>query len=393
MERLFIRLIEIANHALMAEWALYQNNQKIADDSIPCPITELGNAVPVANHQARAITLFVPAIHVLHTSADIPAKQAKHAARIVPHLIEDKLADQIQDYHIAYDHKRLQDGSIEALAVNKQKFSEWLYALEECGLSPDEVFSELQLLPAGEEKIYVLQDSLTCWIRSGKHVALCTDATSSASVISHIQQQLAMSPAQIEYVGASSTNVCEYLVNQYLSSGDTHLTNMLQGSFAQAARANSRHIVKQLAAIATVWLLGMLAINAAQLAYYYYESGSHRERSLNLYKQLFPADSRIINPRKQMETHLSANASASTGFLSILNKVSPSTGSLAASVENLTYQQDTKLLTLAFQSKNMESINQLTQQLQNSDIDAKIQSVINTASGITAVLEVRERAP
>lgn len=391
MERLFIRLIETADHNFMAEWSLYQDNQKIVDGNIPCPVSELKNAVPAANSQTRKVTLFIPSVHVLHTSAEIPAKQIKHAAKIVPYLIEDQLADPIQDYHIAYNAKHAHEGSIEVLAVNAHKLTEWLSALDACGLMPDEVFSELQLLSAVENKIYVLMDDNKCWIRSGKHIALCTDLASLASILNQIQ--LNMPTAQIEHVGTSPANVFEYLLSNYLSSEKPPAINILQGTFAQRSHINNKQLVKQLGRIAAVWLIGMLAINATQCVYYYYESKYYREQTLTLYKQLFPADSKIIDPRRQMETHLSANSPSAAGFLGILAKVSSDVGDLAASAQNITYQDDAKLLTLTLQSRTVESINMFAEQLLRSGINAKIQSVMNTSSGVTGVLEVRQATP
>lgn len=391
MERLFIRLIETADHHFMAEWSLYQDDRKIVGSNIPCSVPDLKNALPAVSNQMRKVTLFIPSVHVLHTSAGIPAKQIKHAAKIVPYLIEDQLADPIQDYHIAYNAKHAHEENIEVLAVNARKLTEWLSALDACGLMPDEVFSELQLLPAVENKIYVLMDDTKCWIRSGKHIALCTEPASSASILNQIQ--LNMPTAQIEHVGTSPASVFEYLVSNYLSCEKPPAINILQGTFAQRSHISNKLLVKQLARIAAVWLIGMLAINTAQLAYYYYESKYYREQTLTLYKQLFPADSRIIDPRRQMETHLSANLPAASGFLGILAKVSSDVGDLAASAQNITYQDDAKLLTLTFQGKTVESINTFAEQLLRSGINAKIQSVMNTSSGVTGVLEVRQTTP
>lgn len=418
MQRIFIHL-SVADNQSLAEWALYKDAQRIAAGNGPSPLPDVQKTIPASGDIKRQVILFISSEYVLHTKADIPKKQKRYASRIVPFLIEDQLAEPVQDYHIAYNARLITGEDIEVLAINLEKFSEWLAQLEACGLKPDEAFSDLQFIDAADNTMTVMISGKKCWIRSGKYVALCTESEALPEVLKQVQRQ---SPTinDIKYItcapdgnttsyadtlkatipvktfnSISTDGIFAYLINNYLFSNTPERVNLLQGKFKKTSPANSAQITRHLLKIAAAWFFTMLAINAGQVTYYYIESKYYREQTLTLYKQFFPADTKIIDPRKQAETHLSS-PHLSSGFLSIMNKVSlglSGYSKLAGSAKTMSYEDVSKQLVLTLQADSVEIINKLMEQLRQAGVNGRIQSVMNNASGIIGVIELSEAAP
>jgi len=90
---------------------------------------------------ARVIVL-VPAENVLLAQADLPGIKGQKLARAIPYALEDQLAEDVDDLHVAIGNRDERD-KISNAVVSRDSLESWLARLKLAGLHPDVITPEV----------------------------------------------------------------------------------------------------------------------------------------------------------------------------------------------------------------------------------------------------------
>ena len=90
---------------------------------------------------ARVIVL-VPAENVLLAQAELPAIKGQKLAKAVPYALEEQLADDVEDLHVAIGD-RDEQGKVSNAVVSRESIESWLARLKTAGLHPDMMSPEV----------------------------------------------------------------------------------------------------------------------------------------------------------------------------------------------------------------------------------------------------------
>lgn len=404
METLFIRMVGES----AAQWALYDGASRISGSQGALMLSAFPRGLGA---EGREVVLLAPGADVLLAAVDVPAKQRRHLKTILPYLLEDQLAEEIGLVHVAAGVE-ISAGRLIVGGVRKSLLAQWLDLLGGFGLKPISVVPETALVPAAAGAWVLLCDGHTAWLRMDAErvfaveQAMIGDLLKAGGTDTPVDCLLLDSAAHdgtaqafAALSGVASLNVKKggdamaVFCGEYFARGGLAL-NLLQGEFSPASRKGAGGFGR-LGKMAAVWAVAMLALVGLEGAYFSHKAHEAQEAQTALYQQLFPADSKIVDPVSQMKAHLSTgHAVAGSGFLSLAGKLAAQwQGKADLQMQSMTYKDDEHVMTLGVSAKSIEAINAMARQLGGSGLEAKVVSVVSDKDSVKGQLVLKEVGP
>lgn len=112
------------------------------------------------------VTVLVPSLHIVLTSAQVPTQNRQRLAKALPYILEDQLADDIDDLHFALGGKR-GDNTIGCAVVRKQLLEQWLERLDAHHIRPQALLPDILSLPLAEGEWTLLREDGHYLLRTG----------------------------------------------------------------------------------------------------------------------------------------------------------------------------------------------------------------------------------
>jgi|GEM_PF-1431391 len=296
------------------------------------------------------LILAVPAECTITASVGVPSNKPQHIRAVVPNLLEEGTASELDELHIAFGGRSPQ-GEVPVVAIDQEQIAAWLTLLDNGNASwiCDAAYVDALLLPhaSGTVSVLIEQDrALLRWsAHQGGAVAIdaleiflsallpreapqrlvfwLSDNTENglhrAEAIAKIAHQNGVTPERQPFEGdtlALWTSTLEELAGQYP-------VNLRQGAMA---RADADTVLWQrwrpLAYATAAVLAGFVVLNTAIGMLLTHRADALHAQSLTLYRELFPQDRRIVNLPQQLLGHLGGTADSSTGaFLPLFGQL------------------------------------------------------------------------
>ncbi|MDO6707483.1 type II secretion system protein GspL [Photobacterium sp. 1_MG-2023] len=150
-------------------WSLQQQeviaSGELADSSQLGELAEYG-----AN---RPVYLLVPGSDVLLSQVSIPSGSGRQLAQVLPYLLEEELAQDVDDLHI-HMLKRESDKAHVAV-VSHQRMEAWLAECESAGLTVRQVIPDCLCLPAFENSYSAAEIEGQWLLRQSETQGICAD--------------------------------------------------------------------------------------------------------------------------------------------------------------------------------------------------------------------------
>ena len=397
MEDLCIRLVS-NDEELNAEWVLFRKLSKVASSNELQPIATSVKTIPLAT-ASRQITVIVPSQQILLSHVNVPLSQKRHLQKILPFLIEDRLADPLSELHIVAD--KINDKGDTAFAVVKSALiRRWLDALKEVGLTPDEMVAEVSFL---EGQWQLVTDSHTAWLRVDEYESYTVNRVMLPELMVLLHTTYSTVPT-VEYTPTdarplslqgydmqvkAAQPLMDIICASFIRNNQSSRMNLLQGEFKLTKRSAP---IKALACITVCWFLIMALMTSAEIIWLTYKTTQQREQTVALYKKLFPADSKIIDPRQQMQTHIEGSTSDNKGFLLMLKQMAaywPKDATSPLQIQNINYHETDGTLTFSVTGNTMDGVNRLAEALNGNGLSVKLQSVVDGKAGVVGQLQVK----
>lgn len=361
------------------------------------PLAALRAALPT---QIVGETLvLVPGELVLLTSVRIPARQLRQVKQALPYMVEELIADNIEEVHLALPPLSSDqlDEAIPVAVVRHSLLINWLDQLYQYDIHPDRLSPDTLALPwrdhsralffNGERLLY--RDGLSSGLALGRDqlpdlLALLPPSplpTPMATVNVSCGSELASELPQLSGAVEQALSV-EVEARSYGESGaevlataaarhSDEMINLLQGGYRVRHDEEESRSWRRAAAVAGVGLLLYAALAGGGAAWFSWRAGELEQRSLALYRELFPGERRVVSPRKQMAAHLSGGQSGG----SVLPLLAQAAAELAtAQVQELRYRRDSNQLQVQLQAPNLEALDQLKQRLAATGMNVAIDS-------------------
>ena len=328
-------LIRLGSNALdTIHWMVWSADQNIIASG------ELANAEQLTQltdkAQTRQVTVLVPTCDVVLKSLNVPAKNQKAIRQAAPYMLEDELAQDVEELFFAYSEEKKHDTDKNCFiaVVKHQQMLLWLTWLKDAGLSTKQMLPDVLALPYSVENWQAITISGQILVRQSQWQGLLIDeqhwplANKSWHEIPDINiHAFSTLPECNENI--TVTPQPEELPLALFAQNTTGKTfNLLQGEYQ--IRTKRSPIIKTwswAAGIAIFALLLNTSIKTVTLMNINQQQQVVEQQVIDKYKAAFPKTKkvRISTIRSQLKRKMaeigSSNNSAS--FLAMLEKVQP----------------------------------------------------------------------
>lgn len=370
LEYLCIRLEQAdTDTSTLVDWLLLDADGALRQHG-RCAIDALSSEIEETTAQRKVIAI-VPSDAALLTRIEIPAQQQRHLKQVLPFIVEEHVIDPIEQMHFAATGLGV-GGVITVAGLRRDLMHRWLDLLEGEGLQPDYMFLDVLCLPAVEHHWQLLFHGRRVLFRHGQYEGMVADENTIKTVLRLAigelenaggeEQQpppvvaLARSAFTSDADGGDDDGATERFdsvsfrddIGDFIRSEnlDTESVdyresigeilsvnairgiysniNLLQGDFrANSANAENVQILKKAGVAIAACLALFMLFSFVGGAYLNYQADRYFDKSVALYKDIFPKQRRIIDPVKQMKSKLNGESPGTTSeFLPLLDAAS-----------------------------------------------------------------------
>ncbi|MBA6232843.1 MULTISPECIES: type II secretion system protein GspL [unclassified Colwellia] len=359
-EKLYIRLGSSAKDAV--HWLIFSDDQEgiIASGELPD-----ANALEQLAEKAkqREVIAFIPASDISLKSLTVPSKSAKAMRLAVPYMLEDELAQDVEDLFFAYSGIKIANSKYNCFVavVEYAQLKLWQAWLENADITCKKIIPDVLAMPLSKANVgsaIVLGEQIL--IRQGKWQGATIDnntwpimsqSLSNTEVVvegksaqaksvdddSHHEEPTSFSLNAYSVLPESTAELIinvmpEELPLALLAATYSHdkadKFNLLQGEF-KTKEQRSPALTGWLwaAGIATFALLLNVGIKGAELMQLNSQQAQLEQQIISTYKKTFPKTKRVrvTTIRSQLKQKLKevGDSSGESGFLAILTQVQP----------------------------------------------------------------------
>jgi len=357
------------------------------------------------------LIVLAPGADVLLTSAVVPSRQRQHIVSAVPYLLEDQLADDVDEMHFALG-PRGSDGRVPVAVVSRQHMHQWLEHLREAGLEPDIMIPDVMALPLQQDGWTVLHDGDVVMVRQGQYSGAVIDTQAVPAWFELALAELGDNrPERINLYDCQYDSDARLLLQagnisieaqaqaepplQFLARHfpDTAVINLIQGEYSRREQIG-RLFRPWRVALALLFAVVLLKMAVSLSMYLGMRSDSrHLQAEIErIYRDTFPDAKKVVDARKQMEAKLAelgaAGADGGRGFLPLMSQVGKSLQKLdGIELRHAAYQDGR--LSLSLKIKSLQLLEQLKQLLlAEADLSVDIQSAASRDDYVDAHLQL-----
>ncbi|WP_076413947.1 type II secretion system protein GspL [Shewanella sp. UCD-KL12] len=354
-ERLFIRLGTSQEQS--CSWLVWsEQEQEIIGSG------ELKDAQALSSLSERAgnrpVDVLVPSSAITLTTVELPEKGQRQAIQALPFMLEENLAENVDDLHFVTGPR---DGeSLSVAVVAHEQMQTWLTWLTDAGLKAKCIVPDCLALPLQEcqwaaikfNQEYLLRTGAGAgvslseeWLNMALPRLLPTDTDSPVTLAAYSELNIAGTDVQPQELNLPMLVLAKGIL--------TSPMNLLTGSYLPK-REYGKHVQiwRNAAVVIVVALILSLVNKGLNIHQMNSERASLQQQSEAIFKQAVPGTSRIVNLRSQMDRHLRSMQGQGGGseFFSMLEGLE----------EAFTQVSDLKPTTLRFDSARNELRMQIT---------------------------------
>ncbi len=409
------------------EWVLSEDGVLLEQDKTA--IAELTERVAGLCDDYDVIVL-APAGAVLLTQVSIPSKQLRQIHQALPFMVEELIAEDIDNVHLAIPETLdTKSDTVPVAVVKHSLLIHWLDVLHSCSLSPAMVTADFLLLPWDEnswslfctdQQLFIRNDEysgitaeiadaeiildslLSEWANQAEEPQVLPQLVLMSSATSTFATQKAQAIAQIINKKYDSFAVKEHVYQETLlelmsaeSDQADDQINLLQGGYAVSQSAElSDPGWRLVASIAGIGLLAYLVLTLGSGWYFNYQAQQLEDNKYALYRQLFPNERRVVNPVRQMQNHLrSSGPAANSSFLSLLSETARQLSATGdenlLSFNQLRFNNSQGSLQFEVRSQSLDQLEQIKQQIGSGGLQVDINSATEQEESVIGRLVVR----
>lgn len=378
-----------------------------------------------------SVAVIVAAEHILSLRVEIPSTQVRQIRQALPFAVEELIAEDIDNIHAAIPSTfRASLPSIDTAIISHRLLIDWLDVLHGCQLSPDYMLIDGLCLPREEGSWTIAVVDQRVLVRTDKNrvVALQVDDCELVLPTMLEQEKLRRSADTVPqlHIMASQTNsgdanavkqiaallkntFPEYTVKATLYKQDPaqllsfdwqdqslHGINLLQGGYAtQHAAEGMRGHWGLVASVASIGVVLFLLLTLSAGWFFDIRASRLQEQSVATYRQLFPGERRVVNPRKQLQNHLrERGGQGNHSFLVLLAETARGIQSESVSPEitltQIRFNSDQGNLRFEVNGRSLDQLDQFKNLLASSGLQVDINSASEQEGGVIGRIVVSQ---
>jgi len=373
--------------------------------------------------EQRQVQIFVPGCDVLLKSLKVPAKSSRAMRLAVPYMLEDSLAEEVDELFFAYAElaNDSDDNNCFTAIVAHKQMQEWLSWLASAGIETKSILPDVLAMPLNDDgwSAIALGDSnhQQVIVRQGLWQGFALDASAwqlQCQAFSHqqeadeaeaVEQQAsiaiqAYSPlthSEKLSISAMPEELPLALMAQNQSS-KLNRFNLLQGQYKiKESRSHAGQQWLWVAGVAMFALLLSLGNKSVQLWNLNTEQENIKQEIVASYKKAFPKTKRVrvstIKSQLNRELALLGGVSDRQGFLAMLAKLQPAFAKVPAlKPESLKFDGKRQELRIQAVAKDYQAFEQFSVALAAANLTVKQGSQSNQGEQVTGSFSISNKA-
>ncbi len=284
----------------------------------------------------RQVTVLVPACDVSLKRLHVPAKSKKAMQLAVPYMLEDDLAQEVEQLFFAYAELKHADNADNCFVaiVEREQMRQWRLWLSEAGIETKRMIPDVLLMPDAESHWQAIQLQQQVLLRQGVWQGSAIDDSLWTSISQtwpndadlHIDAYSALPPTnEAVTLNAQPEELPLALLARQI---EQQSFNLLQGEFkVKSARSPALKIWAWAAGFALVALLVNVVLKSVTLMQINQQQSAVEQQIIAQYKKTFPDTKRvrISTIRSQLKRKMAevGGTSSDAEFLTLLAQVEP----------------------------------------------------------------------
>lgn len=366
------------------------------------------------------VVILVSGERVLTTEIDVAPRHARHLKKALPFMVEEQLAEDIDDVHLALP-PNAGVGKNHISVVSHQELIHWLELLYSVDLEPYLIAPEFLFLPNPQADLRILfdadraliqydqyagtvveRDNLDVYLQlysqsvnkqEGLHFSLMAsdDDEKGKLALAEFSDTLRQGgPESVVNTQIYRESVFSVLAVMAIKSIDTAL-NLLQGGYQ--VRTESQQTYRKwrpVAAVVALFVVCELALFMGSGLWFQSRASDVKAESVSLYRQLFPTERRVVNPKLQFQSHLNESQSFgySKQFLGLLEIVASDWPDEEMRLQNLRFDAYEGGLLLEVDANTIDQLETYKSALARNGVQVELLSAVEEDNGVTGRLQV-----
>ncbi|MEZ5540067.1 MAG: type II secretion system protein GspL [Pseudomonadales bacterium] len=398
------------------EFCAFSENAVPLSESIKMSLMDACKAVADMQSQNETvqITVVLPAeLAALH-SVNLPSKNQRQAMQALPFVVEEQLAVDIEEVHLAVG-QRQSDASWPVVVIDNAVMAALSQCCESAGVRLSAVYIDAQLLPIKNGGLTLVLAKQRVLVRTEKSVAVF-DAVNAAEMIDFFLADTTPSAVNIYYSSEDESSALlaqkfatefsaleessvevksdmKALAPQLFSWIDAASINLLQGKFFVKPLSGRPPMWRWIAAAVVFFWLGQCVLQIAS-GWYFSRSASALEEKMDAqFRELFPSARRVGGVRKQIESQFMGLGDSNTStFIEVFGVSVQALNAMPShqglEIMELRYDDQQGQLEFELKAKSIEQLDQYKQALSKAGLSAKISSANEGENGVEGRMQI-----
>lgn len=294
---------------------------------------ELANASALAELTERAggrpLIALVPASDMIFRQLTLPSRYNRQSAAALPYLLEEQIASDVDDLHVVVIQH--QGTIVDVMACDNANMQTWLAWLQQAGLTAQQLLPDVLALPHLDGSWHALQLADEWLFRQGPAHGIATDSNLLPLILASQTEPISvLSPTPIPALALPELiqwqqGVLELPMQVLAKGAQTSHANLLTGPYRpQTEYARYWRQWRKLIITAALLLLVALAQRFVSLYQLGAQEQAVKAETQQVFKRIFPSQTRIVNVRSQMTQYLNQMGQSSQGgLLQMLTELAP----------------------------------------------------------------------
>jgi len=342
------------------------------------------------------IVVTVPAENVLSLSVDVPGRSVGQIRRALPFVVEEFVTTDIESMHLASGEIR-RNAPVRVNLLDRTLLDDWLACLAALDVRPGFMFAESELLPVAEGQASLLLEGDRVLIRTPDQAA-AVDRENLVLAIGALPVERVLvvfgrltdielgqlgQEREVETVETpGARTVLEYVAAHWRTAD---AVNLLQGNYRARQRTNPVwQRWRSVAALAGLWLVIALTTMTAEALYAGYQADRLEAEGEQLYRDIFPRENRVTNPRRQLQAKLGERTDAGgAGLLELLGPLAAHIGGNTR-ITSFSYDDDRAQLSVDMFTNAYDTVDRIKEKLAGAGVPMEIITAEQQENGIRA---------
>lgn len=345
------------------------------------------------------VTVIVPTEDALWVQCKVPGRSVAQVRRALPFAVEEFVADEIENIHIAYG-AITRGESVDCIAISKEVLRGWLEFLAVHDVIPGRVVVDGMLVPNDSGKGTLVVDSESVLLRTETQLVVVNraDVASIIDLIPDIDGRddeitvFADSKNVLGEIGLTAKsvrfkNVENPLMPFLIDRIDDHVINVLQSEFSPASSYTDQWMKwRSVLGLAVFWVALTIVLMFGEGFWARGEFADVRANTTDLYRSIYGEQRVPGNPASTMRRRVGQGVSESVSFQNLMSTLAVTIRDTVpdAALSTLSYTESRQSLSLDLNLTSFERLDVLKRALEEEGLIVELPTAEQQGDSVRA---------